>query len=66
MIARLTGAKSLIIILCCVQILLTSPASAQRVVRDSEIENTLRYFTNPLIESAGLDKNQIQLHMILD
>ncbi len=41
-------------------------ALAINVVRDSEIENTLRYFINPLLEKANFDQNQVTMRLVLN
>lgn len=47
------------------------PASAQRrnaisLIRDAEIENTIRSFSAPLFEAAGLDPQAVQVHLVND
>ena len=35
-------------------------------IRDSEIEETLRIFTNPIFKAAGLDPDRLHLYVIVD
>jgi predicted Zn-dependent protease len=43
-------------------------ASAQRLVlvRDAEIENTIRIFATPIFRAAGLDPGSIEVHLVQD
>lgn len=41
-------------------------ASAQGLIRDAEIEETLREWTNPIIQVAGLDPKDVGLYVIND
>lgn len=43
-----------------------APASAQGLIRDSEIEETLRVYTTPLLQAAGLDPNDVSLYIVGD
>ncbi|RED51994.1 M48 family metalloprotease [Aestuariispira insulae] len=46
---------------------LATAASAQAsTIRDTEIENTLRYYARPIFEAAGLDINTVRIHLIND
>lgn len=36
------------------------------VIRDAEIEHTLRSWTTPLLEAAGLDSDAVRLHVVRD
>ena len=40
------------------------PASAQSLIRDAEIEDTLRVYTNPLLDAAGLARNDVDLYVV--
>jgi len=43
-------------------------ASAQglELLRDAEIENTLRLYANPLFAQAGVDPNAVEIHLVKD
>ena len=41
-------------------------ASAQGFIRDAEIEETLREWTDPILEVAGLNPQDVGLHIIND
>jgi predicted Zn-dependent protease len=41
-------------------------ASAQSLIRDAEIEETLRVYTNPLLQAAGLNPNDVHLYIVND
>jgi predicted Zn-dependent protease len=41
-------------------------ASAQSLIRDAEIEDTLRVYETPLLRAAGLDPNDVNLYIIQD
>jgi predicted Zn-dependent protease len=42
------------------------PASAQTIIRDAEIEATIRAYADPLFRAAGLDAAAIKVHLIQD
>lgn len=42
------------------------PASAQGLIRDAEIEDTLRVYTDPLLQAAGLTPSDVDLYIIGD
>lgn len=42
------------------------PAAAQGLIRDSEIEDTLRVYTTPLLEAAGLEPNDVSIYVVGD
>jgi len=48
----------------------TDPAAAQRrgpsLIRDTEIENTIRVYTAPIFKAAGLDPSVVQIHLVND
>ncbi|RAN31758.1 M48 family metalloprotease [Hyphomonas pacifica] len=46
--------------------LMAASASAQSLIRDTEIEETLREWTNPILEVAGLNPNDVGLYIIND
>lgn len=41
-------------------------ASAQSLIRDAEIEDTLRVYTNPLLEAGGLRPEDVHLYIVND
>lgn len=41
-------------------------ASAQGLIRDAEIEDTLRVYTNPLLEAAGLNPADVDIYIVSD
>jgi len=43
-----------------------SRASGISLIRDTEIENTIRVFATPLFEAAGLEAADIRIHIIND
>ncbi len=43
-----------------------TPAAAQGLIRDAEIEDTLRAYTNPLLEAAGLTPSDVDLYIVND
>jgi len=47
-------------------IVLAQPAAAQSLIRDAEIENTLRVYTDPLLRAAGLDPNDVDMYIVND
>ncbi|MEE8444668.1 MAG: peptidase, partial [Alphaproteobacteria bacterium] len=36
------------------------------IIRDAEIENTIRYYAKPLFDVAGLDVSGVRIHLVLD
>lgn len=44
----------------------TPTASAQGLIRDAEIEDTLRVYTNPLLQAAGLNLADVDLYIVSD
>ena len=55
--------------LACVAVALPPSAGAQQrlsLVRDAEIENTIRAYATPLFSAAGLDANAIDVHLVND
>ncbi|MEZ5995865.1 MAG: M48 family metalloprotease [Hyphomonadaceae bacterium] len=41
-------------------------ASAQSLIRDAEIEDTLRVYANPIFEAAGVRGDEVEIHIIND
>jgi predicted Zn-dependent protease len=46
--------------------LTAAPASAQGLIRDAEIEDTLRVYERPLLEAAGLNPNDVNIYIVSD
>ena len=46
--------------------LLAVPASAQSLIRDTEIEETLRKYTNPILRAANLQSTSVDLYLVND
>lgn len=46
--------------------LLSVPASAQSLIRDTEIEETLRKFTDPILRAANLQTSSVDLYLVND
>ncbi len=44
----------------------SSNASAQSLIRDAEIEETLRLYTEPLLRAAGLDPDDVTIYIVND
>ncbi|MCK5622058.1 MAG: M48 family metalloprotease, partial [Alphaproteobacteria bacterium] len=36
------------------------------LIRDAEIENTIRVFAKPVLEAAGLEPGALSVHLVLD
>lgn len=45
---------------------ISTPASAQGLIRDAEIEDTLRVYANPLFQAAGLAPNDVDIYIVSD
>lgn len=45
-----------------------SPARAQKIslIRDAEVENTIRLFATPLFQAAGLNAADVRIHLVND
>jgi len=43
-----------------------APAAAQTIIRDAEIEATIRAYADPLFTAAGLDAAAIKVHLLQD
>ncbi len=58
------------IVLCLVLILLAGPVAAKgggiALVRDAEIEATIRSYAAPLFRAAGLDPNAVEIYLVKD
>ena len=44
----------------------TAPAIGQSLIRDAEIENTIRDYATPVLEAAGLEPRAVRMHIIKD
>ncbi len=55
-------------VFCFVLITLSGQTSARAIslIRDTEIENTIRVFSAPLFDAAGLEAADIQIHIVND
>ena len=51
---------------CLVWLTVTLPVAAQSLIRDAEIEQILREWTDPILEVAGLEPNDVGLYIIND
>ncbi|MEO1568901.1 MAG: M48 family metalloprotease [Pseudomonadota bacterium] len=49
-----------------VTLVVNSPAQAQSIIRDTEIEETLREWTDPILDVAGLRPADVDLYIIND
>ncbi|HND55747.1 MAG TPA: M48 family metalloprotease, partial [Pirellulaceae bacterium] len=47
-------------------LLCAAPAHAQSVIRDAEIEDTLRVYTTPLLNAAGVAPEDVHIYLIDD
>jgi predicted Zn-dependent protease len=47
-------------------LLSAGPAAAQSLIRDAEIEDTLRVYTTPLLQAAGLTPDDVSLYIVND
>ncbi len=55
-------------VFCAVLITLSSQTTARGIslIRDTEIEKTIRVFSSPIFEAAGLKASDIQIHIVND
>ncbi len=58
-------------LLATLAVALATPASAQQqqrrsFIRDAEVENTIRAFSTPLFQAAGLTPDAVRIHLIVD
>lgn len=62
------GAAGFFSFLCIALITLSGQTSAKNIslIRDTEIENTIRVYSAPLFEAAGLQANDISIHIVND
>lgn len=60
-------ARSALAVLAGVMLFATAaPARAQSLIRDAEIEDTLRVYATPIIEAAGLEPDDISIYIVND
>lgn len=45
---------------------LTAPAHAQSLIRDAEIEDVLRDYTDPIFDAAGLNSQDVEIYIVND
>ena len=64
MFARLRAA--LLAAVGAIAVLAPGAASAQGLIRDAEIEQTLRVYSEPLLEAAGLEPDDVDLYLLGD
>ncbi len=62
---RAAGAAGAVCLLAAVA-LSPAPASAQSLIRDAEIEDTLRTYERPLLLAAGLNPDDVDMYIIQD
>ena len=57
-----------LVLIACFFIHCTGIANAKKVsiIRDAEIENTIRELATPVFKAANLDPNSVKIHLILD
>ncbi|MEM7422354.1 MAG: M48 family metalloprotease [Pseudomonadota bacterium] len=53
-------------IACVLTLLASVPADARSLIRDSEIERTLREMSTPIFQSAGLSPSSVNIYIIQD
>jgi predicted Zn-dependent protease len=65
---RITGLAISAVAVFSTAILAPLRADAQGIelIRDAEIENTLRQYANPLFAQAGVDPNAVDIHLVKD
>jgi predicted Zn-dependent protease len=51
---------------CVLAAAMAAPVSAQSLIRDTEIEQVMRDYGDPLIEAAGLNPDSVGIHLIGD
>lgn len=66
MISRLTKRAVGVAAATAMALMPVAGASAASLIRDAEIEATLRAYADPIFEAAGLDASAVQVHIIND
>jgi predicted Zn-dependent protease len=64
MISRFTGRA--VAVAAAMALMPVAGASAASLIRDAEIEATLRAYADPIFEAAGLDADAVQVHIVND
>ena len=54
----------LVIISTMLSMIATADAQVGQLIRDTELENSIRAYTAPLLEAVGLDGTSVQVHII--
>lgn len=57
--------KFLVVTLLC-GAFLAAPAVGQGLIRDAEIENTIRAYATPIFSAAGLEPSAVSIHLVAD
>jgi predicted Zn-dependent protease len=58
------GAVGAIAAISALALMSAQTASAQSLIRDAEIEDTLRVYTNPLLDAAGLRRDDVRIFLV--
>ena len=66
LISRLRGMLAVVVAATSAVMLSASPASAQSVIRDTEIEAILREWSDPVFDAMGLEPDQVTILLIND
>ncbi len=66
---RISGFAAILFVIFAETVLATPAAAQSRnisLIRDAEIESTIRSFASPVFSAAGLDQNAIRVHLVAD
>lgn len=69
LMCALRSAKRGVATLCAsafISLAMTASAAAQGLIRDAEIEDTLRVYSEPLLQAAGLNPDDVSLYIVGD
>jgi predicted Zn-dependent protease len=66
LINRVLAAAIGLTVSLCALVGTAAPAAAQTIIRDAEIEATIRAYADPLFTAAGLDAAAIKVHLLQD
>ena len=66
MINRLLARAACLAVVIVAVLVQPLPAAAQSLIRDAEIEATIRAYANPIFKAAGLDASAIKVHLVND
>lgn len=58
------GAVGAIAAISALALMAAQTASAQSLIRDAEIEDTMRAYTNPLLDAAGLRRDDVRIFIV--